>query len=157
MLSYTEVSEADLFFSGRQDALHWQTLKQEEKEHLLEQATRILDSAFDWNGEPSGKGQPMRWPRKNVSDLDGQPVNPETIPLRIKHAVSEQALFLMNSGFAFPSDGIKSASLGEMSLSFDSSRQKELLSPAAVSCVRGLGKLGSSMKKLARNGTLMRG
>ena len=157
MLSYAEISEADLFFSGRSDAGHWQNLTSGEKENALSLASRLLDDAFDWKGEPSKEDQPMRWPRKNVFDLDGLPVDPETVPVRIRNAVFEQALFLCEPGNPFRNTGLKSASLGGMNLSFDSSVQKSLLAPAAISAVRGLGTLGNSMKSTAKNGTLMRG
>ena len=94
MSSYAELSEADAFFAGRSDASHWQNLSEETKNNALERGSRMLDEAFDWKGTPSFSEQPLRWPRKNAVDPDGVPIDPETVPLRIRIAAMEQALYL---------------------------------------------------------------
>ena len=158
-LSYAETEEADLFFSSRQDASHWKNLTSEQKKSALEQATRLLDDTFDWYGTPSQAEQPLRWPRKNVSDLDGNPVDPAVIPDRIRHAVMEQALFLTGTAAAaiLSRSGIKSASAGEMSISLESGKSYQPISPEVIHSVRGLGVLRSRGSFSAKCGTLFRG
>ena len=157
MLAYAEITEADAFFAGRSDAAHWQSLTDEVKQTALKQATQLLDSAFDWKGVPATENQPLRWPRKDVFDLDSLPVDPETVPARIKIAVMEQALFMTDPLRKFSDSGIKNASAGAMSLSMDLSRNKDLISPAAVTAVRGFGTLRISGKSGAKCGSILRG
>lgn len=157
MLTYAEIPEADSFFAGRSDAAHWQNLSDEIKRSALEQATQILDSAFDWKGSPAKENQPLRWPRKDVVDLDSLPVDPETVPARIKIAAMEQALYMTDPLRKLAENGIKNASAGAMSLSLDPVRKQELLSPAAITAVRGFGSLRISGKSGAKCGSVFRG
>lgn len=157
MLSYAEIPETDTFFAGRSDASHWQNLGDDIKRSALEQATQILDSAFDWKGSPAKENQPLRWPRKDVSDLDSLPVDPETVPARIKIAVMEQALYMTDPLRKLAENGIKNASAGAMSLSLETARKQELLSPAAITAVRGFGSLRISGKSGAKCGSVFRG
>ena len=161
MAAYASVAETDSYFSSRQDAVHWRTLTESVKSDALERATRILDETFDWSGEPSEAGQTLRWPRKDVCDLDGMPLDPAAIPGRIRIAAMEQALFLtdpagVHSG-AFSGSGIKSASAGGMSISFESRDRERILAPAIQSIVRGLGALRSPAGAPAKCGQLFRG
>lgn len=155
MSVYAEIEETDSFFTGRADASHWYDLSRDTKQNALEQAARILDESFDWNGVPKTDHQKLRWPRKNVVDLDGSPIDPETVPEKIKIASMEQALYLTGAVTRWMGTGIKSASIGGMSISLESSGMHELLSPAAVRAVRGFGKLRAG--DTARCGSLIRG
>ena len=157
MLAYVEITETDAFFAGRSDAIHWQSLTDEVKQRALEQATQLLDSAFDWKGVPSMENQPLRWPRKNVVDLDALPVDPEEVPERIRIAAMEQALYMTDPLRKFSDSGIKNASAGVMSLSMDLSQNKDLISPAAVTAVRGFGTLRIGGKTGAKCGSVLRG
>ena len=156
MSVYAEIPETDVFFSSRSDAIHWQSLSEETKQKALEQATQILDASFDWNGIPVSEDQPLRWPRKNVLDLDGFPVDPELIPRKVRIAAMEQALFLTDPVRTLKSNGIKNASVGKMSLSLTIPAE-ETVAPAAVALLRGLGTLRSGGSAFAKCGTLVRG
>ena len=90
-------------------------------------------------------------------DLDSLPVDPETVPARIKIAVMEQVLFMTDPLRKLSDSGIKNASAGAMSLSMDLSRNKDLISPAAVTAVRGFGTLRISGKSGAKCGSILRG
>ena len=157
MSAYAEITETDAFFAGRSDAAHWQSLPDDVKQSALEQATQLLDSAFDWKGIPSAENQPLRWPRKDVFDLDDLPVDPETVPAGIRIAVMEQALSMTDPLRKFSDSGIKNASAGAMSLSLDLSQNKDLISQAAVTAVRGFGTLRIGGKTGAKCGSVLRG
>lgn len=156
MSTYTEIMEADAFFAGRTDAVHWQNFSDEIKQNTLERASRMLDEAFDWKGRPLSETQPLRWPRKDVTDLDGTPIDPETIPLRIRIAAMEQALYLTDPLKKMAESGIKNASAGEMSLAF-SARENSMISPLAIAAVRGLGELRSRGNPSMKCGSVLRG
>lgn len=161
MLSYAEIVEADQYFEGRDDAVRWFTLSEQQKKSVLEHASRFLDHAFQWKGTPTDAGQPLRWPRMNVVDPDGVPLDQNTVPVQIKYAVLEQALFLTEPGNQGRNDlsreGVKSASLGKMSLTFESAVEREQLSPEAAAFVRGLGTFCSSGKNAGKSGFFLRG
>lgn len=156
MSTYAEVTEADAFFAGRTDAVHWQKFSEEIKQNALERASRMLDDAFDWKGVPSNESQSLRWPRKDASDLDGSPIDSETIPLRIRVAAMEQALYMTDPLKKLAENGIKNASAGEMSLALHS-RENSEISPLAVTAVRGLGVLRSRGNSSMKCGSLLRG
>ena len=159
--SYAEPGECDLFFTGRQDAAFWFELSEDFKKTVLESATRLLDDSFEWKGDPASKDQPLRWPRKNVRDLDGFSVDPDSIPTGIRIAAMEQALYMADPAGknmdSFSGKGIKSASLNGMSISLDTNAEKEMISRRAITSVRGLGTLRNSSGSPARCGTLFRG
>lgn len=157
MLSYVTIEDADQYFQGRDDAAHWFSLTEIQKSSVLEQATRFLDHSFQWKGSPAKVGQPLRWPRQNVFDPDGILLDQNVIPLQIRNAVLEQALFGISSGNLPLKEGIKSISIGKMSLSFERSAERELISPEAARFVRGLGTFCSSGKKAGKSGFFLRG
>lgn len=159
--AYATAAEADVFFACRQDAAHWENLPENVKNAALEQASRILDESFDWKGEPAAEGQPLRWPRKNVTDPDGLPVDPAEIPQQIRNAAMEQALYrtdpVRSVSGVFRTGGIKAASAGAMSLSFDGTETGKRLAPSVASIVRGFGVLRSSGGVPAKCGQTIRG
>lgn len=157
MSSYAELSEADAFFAGRSDASHWQNLSEETKNNALERGSRMLDEAFDWKGTPSFSEQPLRWPRKNAVDPDGVPIDPETVPLRIRIAAMEQALYLTDPLRTLSGNRIKSASVGGMSLALESAQKSTMIAPAAAAAVRTLGILRVPGNGAARCGSVLRG
>ena len=161
MLSYATVEEADLYFSGRGSAAHWFSMTSGQKSAALEHAAKVLDHAYQWKGSPAVNGQPLRWPRKNVIDPDGILLDPGKVPAQVRSAAMEQALYMTDSPWQgqniLAGSGIKSASACGMSLSFESSVEREQISPEAVTLLRGLGFLCSSGKNAGKSGFLTRG
>lgn len=157
MMSYAEITEADAFFAGRTEAAHWLKLNEEVKLNALERGSRMLDEAFDWKGIPANELQPLRWPRKNAVDSDGNPIDPETIPLRIRIAAMEQALYLTDPFKTLSENGIKSATAGGMSLSLSSESKHSVIAPAAAAAVRSLGVLRTPGTGAAKCGSVLRG
>ena len=157
MLSYADITEADAFFSGRTDAVHWQKLSEEVKQNALERGSRMLDEAFDWKGIPANDFQELRWPRKNAVDPDGKIIDPESVPLRVRIAVMEQALYLTDPIRTLSENGIKSAVAGGMSLSLNAEQKQSVIAPAAVAAVRSLGVLRTPGTGFAKCGSVFRG
>ena len=157
MLSYAEITEADAFFAGRRDADHWQELSGTEKQNALERGSRMLDESFDWKGIPADELQQLRWPRKNAVGQDGVPIDPETVPLRIRIAAMEQALYLTDPLRRLSENGVKSASAGTMSLILDPSQKNTVLSPAAAAAAKPLGVLRTPGNGSAKCGSVFRG
>ena len=69
----------------------------------------------------------------------------------------EQALYMTDPLRKLAENGIKNASAGVMSLSLETARKQELLSPAAITAVRGFGSLRISGKSGAKCGSVFRG
>ena len=62
-------------------------------EQALVRATTWLDSAYPWTGaRTGGRGQPLQWPRQNVTDVEGNPIANDEIPQEVVSACCEAAV-----------------------------------------------------------------
>lgn len=93
--SYVSVAYADDYFIIDPNfAATWVALSSTQKEYYLAWATRILDQKVVWRGDRYTTTQALRWPRKYVSDVDGNLIDPATIPRQLKEAACEFAKWL---------------------------------------------------------------
>ena len=99
--SYVSIADADTYFETRIDSANWFDATDEIKEQALVTATHIVDD-HTWIGSAVSSSQALAWPRKNavyhdkrlgttVSILDSE------IPTKVKNAVYEQALHLVDN------------------------------------------------------------
>jgi hypothetical protein len=114
--SYVTVTEAEeyLVVSDTPPAAAWLTLTLTQQERTLMNATRILEQYTIWSGEKSfPTTQALSWPRKFTVDCNGEDVPSDEVPLRVKHAVIEMAVFYSQPGNSpgaiADNDGLKSA------------------------------------------------
>lgn len=164
-LLYVSPDEADALSEGRDDAAFWKTLAGEEKFSLLCRAGELLDACMIWNGIPAKPGQSLRWPRRGVTDADGVPVSDSVIPDAVKRAVCEQAFWLgdpeRKKFRRLNRSGIRSASLGGLSVSMNGENAGETVAREALNCVRMFGRLRSDCSESSGGrsccGSLMRG
>lgn len=164
-LLYVSPDEADAFAAGRSDAAFWKQLAGEEKLSLLCRAGELLDACMIWNGVPSKSGQTLRWPRRGVTDADGAPVSDAEIPGAVKRAVCEQAFWLgdpeRKTFRRLNRSGIRSASLGGLSVSMNGGTAGETVAREALDCVRMFGRLRSDCSESGGGrfccGSLLRG
>ena len=161
---YVSPEEADAYLSDRGTA--WSALGNPEKLHAIGRAGQMLDDLFRWKGEPVSPEQTLRWPRRNAVDAEGNLLSETVIPEAIKRAVCEQAFYLIDPlrkiSRRIGKSGVKSITLGSISMSVDSGKEEEpLLSPLAVNAANGLGSLRSgsagSNRSAAASGNLLRG
>lgn len=86
--SYVSIEFADNYFSAR-GVSGWVALTQNVKEQSLIRATDFIDNIYQWCGKKATSEQSLRFPRINIVDYEGQPV--EGVPTCLKKAVCEAA------------------------------------------------------------------
>ena len=81
------------------------------------EATRTLDSLFQWNGVKATETQSLKWPRSEV-EVDGFYVPYDIIPEPVKAATCDMALFIFQNGsVSVQKDTVNSFKVGPISLS----------------------------------------
>jgi hypothetical protein len=69
--SYADVAAADAYFVNSYGKTLWAAVSAPNKEILLIEATRLLDTLVKWKGYRSTSIQSLAWPRAWVKDPDG--------------------------------------------------------------------------------------
>ena len=120
--SYVEIADADTYFDTRIDSANWFGSTDEIKEQALVTATQLVDD-HAWIGSAVSSSQALAWPRKNAIYVDDRlglqvTVAQNEIPSRVKTAVYEQALHLINNEdlLAGTTQTFESISVGSISL-----------------------------------------
>lgn len=120
--SYVEIADADTYFETRIDSANWFDASDEIKEQALVTATQLVDD-HAWIGSAVSSSQALAWPRSNVIYFDdrlGQQITvaEDEVPTRVKTAVFEQALHLINNEdlLAGTTQTFESISVGSISL-----------------------------------------
>lgn len=76
---------------------------QDVKEVALRKATRYLTQKYGrrWQGQRRHRDQALDWPRTDVVDRDGWPVDRDSVPQRVKDAQFEVALYIAQGNELF--------------------------------------------------------
>lgn len=92
--SYAEVADADTWIADNGANASWAAASPAQKEAALKEATRYLDTVYDWKGlivyptlAGSDYGQETAWPRSGVQDDEGRTVPNNLIPRTLKAAL----------------------------------------------------------------------
>lgn len=168
--SYVAVQEASDYLIANQFAYAlWSALASTDQQHLLAWATRYIDQRATWNGVTSASylaspdtinlvqgfvsypssvtipHQPLRWPRANVYDVDGNPIAYNVIPPQLKQATCEMARYLISSDRSLerPQDGLKEMKIDVMTLIFRENYILPIVPNEIAFILRGLGQIGS--------------
>ena len=123
------------------------------QEQALIVGTWLLDAGMQWFGDRRTTDQALGFPRTGAVNVDGWPLDYDTIPLLLERALGELVVFLLTSDrFAEPGvlgQGFSQASLGSISVTVDPSQVLPYL-PAHV--IGMLAPLGVSNDAMARGG-----
>jgi hypothetical protein len=155
--SYVEIADADTYFETRIDSANWFDAEDEIKEQALVTATYMVDDNT-WIGSAVSSSQALAWPRKNAIYHDNRmgttiTVADSEIPLKVKVAVYEQALHLVNNEDVLmgQSQTFESISIGSISLSDSNGdvtkiprRPVEVLRSIKPLIIRGSGGMGGA-------------
>jgi len=121
--SYVLIADADTYFETRIDSANWVDAEDEIKEQALVTATLLIDDN-SWIGSAVSSSQALAWPRKNAIYNDDRlglqvTIADSEIPSRVKTAVYEQALHLVNNEDVLmgQTQTFESISVGSISLS----------------------------------------
>lgn len=88
--SYISVSDADVYFSNRGNAV-WAALAAPAKESALRQATDFMFAAYRWAGSRTTAAQALDWPRAGAV-LNDLLVPSDVVPEVVRRACAELAL-----------------------------------------------------------------
>ena len=148
--SYVSLDEADAYayYTPAATLAQWNEYSDVQKNHLLAYATRLLDQRARWNGTKTVAASALRWPRQSAFDRDNLPVDPHSVPVQVKEAVCDIAMWL-----AFPgrgpfqvsdSQGIKSLTVDVLSVTYKDSHDATAivaLPPGLNHILKGLGSI----------------
>lgn len=157
--SYVSTAEADAYFAlnlGKKAT--WNAVTDPSaKEALLQEATRLLDMYFDWNGRIATPTQKLRWPRVGAYDADRRPVADDVIPDAIKIGTYEFAFYVLdNNGYSVDPNELNSLRVGPIRLDFSRSIRDESFPRSVKDAVvdfgsfKGTGAGGLQQVKLVR-------
>lgn len=93
--SYSSVAEADAYAATVLYNESWLNATTEDKEIVLQWATRLLDANMSWYGSKSAEEQSLRFPRFGSHDADGYIYDSDIIPPELKEATAEYGRVLL--------------------------------------------------------------
>jgi len=143
--SYVSVADADTYFNMSYGSNAWSTINNSNKEVLLVQSTRLLDSIYVWSGLiDSSSTQSLRWPRTGVIDMDRRAVSSSTIPKAIKNATCEMAMSIFSGGGYNPTENtLDSMKIGPISMNFSDVTKTPVIPKIVQDLIQDLGYLNS--------------
>lgn len=86
------VDDATQFIENYGNSSTWSDASTLEKENAIRQATRYLDLNYVWAGYKLYEDQNLQWPRYEIYDEDGNYMDQDTIPEKVKEACADLAL-----------------------------------------------------------------
>lgn len=92
--SYASLADATAYHAANGNA-SWAAAASGDQETALRRATAWIDATYRgrWQGSRvNGRDQALDWPRYNVTDLGGWPVDYATIPAEVVNATCEAAV-----------------------------------------------------------------
>lgn len=96
--SYVTLAEAETYFETRLNVDDWDSATDDTKNRALIQATRYLDTYFEWQGDRATTTQALDWGRSDAYSCDtGELIDSDVIPQQIKNATFEQAFYMMTN------------------------------------------------------------
>jgi hypothetical protein len=128
--SYASVADADAYVDTRPRSDAWVSLTDDAKAQFLIHATRYLDGAVDWSGDPTSDTQSLAFPRSSDSGTEA------ALPQAIKLATIELAIEMVSRDITSDATmaGLRSIKVGPIEIEADSIRP----SPALPRFVRDL-------------------
>jgi hypothetical protein len=142
--SYVTLAESETYFEYRPFSTDWLALTDDEKSQYLIYATLLIDNMLLPYGTIASDTQKLNFPREDLYDCNGRELDSDIIPDEIKYSQMEQAIYLYTSGDitsepSILSKGIKSAKVGDLSVTLDSLNVANKLSDQTINFLRCYG------------------
>lgn len=138
--SYSDVAEADAYFTTHRESALWSALADTDKEkYLIESTYSIDDRVYDWVGTKASVDQALDWPRKGLSASYG--IEDTEIPFDIKRASYELSMYLLEGNELDDDIKLDSVRTGTLRVDFDENNPRGSF-PKIVSSI--LSKYGST-------------
>lgn len=130
--SFGTLTEANTYFDERPHSEVWVDGDEDLNAAALIQATRIMSAAKPWTGTTADEDQALPWPRLGMVSLTGFPIPETIIPLNLKYATFELAIWLLQQDRLGSEDplvtGIRRIKAGPMEIEYQSIKFDEIQS-----------------------------
>jgi hypothetical protein len=124
-----------------------------QKEAAIRKATAWLDARYRWAGSIASTAQALAWPRVGAWDADGREVASNAVPLRLRYAAAEAALYALSNDLLPSQQGaaVKSEAIGPIRVEYFGAGNTgavslpwvdALVGPLALGPARGSGRGG---------------
>jgi hypothetical protein len=172
--SYVDETFMDAYCDARLDAGAWVDESDDDKKAAaLIQATRVLDSTYDWNGWLATDTQSLRWPRDGALNYD-QAFGPNSmydfdstltayfsnniVPLQVKNATCEMALYILQqAGYDASVNDLKAIRVGPIRVDFNTDVGNASVPSTVIEILRHMGSFqGKTAGNTISTPTLMR-
>jgi hypothetical protein len=100
--SFVTLAEFNTYLSERLFSETASGASEPKKESALIMSTRLIGRWFIWNGAVWTQTQSLPFPRIGLVNANGQPIPEGVIPVELKEAVFELAIFFLNAGTTDP-------------------------------------------------------
>lgn len=151
--SYVTRAEADDYFLTRYNAGAWRDAEPSVKDMALVSASLALDDCIKWVGVKTDPAQSMDWPRVVDEELE---LADNVIPIKIKRATYEAALYLLQSGTLEVTQEIDSVKIGPLEVNINENRPEVLLPNRVIASLTDLGSAKGAGASSIRMATLVR-
>jgi hypothetical protein len=150
--SYVSVNDADAYFAVDPNVTDWDVLDNEDKEQLLNWATRTLDQKVIWAGTPSTTMQALRWPRTGVRDRDDRLIASDEIPRQLVELVCEFLKFIRATDPTTSGDvdQISRLKVDVIEIEFQEDTAQSVYPSIIGALLRGLGRLRTGLQGFGR-------
>ena len=124
--SYITTSDANTYFEDRLNSTQWDDADDTDKSKALIQATKIIDTK-NYFGTKTSDAQLLKFPRIGLI-YDGVELDTIIVPVNVKDAVCELAIWLLQDDFTAPNDlsQFNSVKLGALEIETSSNQAKGL-------------------------------
>ena len=115
--SYLSVTDADQYHLEHSASTDWSGATEANKQKALRLATQYADSRYNgrWRGYKNTSTQALAWPRYSGVDSEGFVIASDAVPQRLKDAVAELALRVVQ-GDTLLADIAKPAAISSQSI-----------------------------------------
>lgn len=146
--SYATVAEGTSYHAAHLYGSDWDNATPDNQERALKMATRLLDERVSWKGSKETEAQALRWPRSNVTDLDGYSIAATTVPQEIKNATIEFARHLIAGDTTADADGkgLTRLKVSSIEMEFDKADTADVLPSIVTEMLRGWGVVNTRSK-----------
>ena len=133
--AYCDVAFADAYHGGRLHNDAYRCASTADKEAGLIWATRLFNSIM-WAGSRVAETQPQAWPRQWV-EFEGYYLSPLSIPVRIKNATAELAMWLLAGDTTAPAgtEGFSRIKVDTIELVVSSSDRQKWMNDAVYDVI----------------------
>lgn len=150
--TYCSLAEAEAYFLTRLHNTEWEDASSTDKNAALVWATSILDEEMNWYGWAMSEEQALRWPRSGLVTPDGYNVTSTTIPMFLRKATAEFALYLIKEDRLADNEmlGIKQIAVSSIQMTRDKFDKKSLIPQSVWMMVRPYGSKYSTASRIVR-------